>query len=413
MSFIASHLESSHRLIQRVDGRFRRFLYRKVDWRQRLIFIVGMRGVGKTTLLLQHLKLAFEPGSSRGLYITADDVNLSGVRLVDLADEFANRYGGNTLVIDEVHKYPDWGQELKNIFDLQPDLRVICSGSSSLSITAGQYDLSRRSLVHQLPHMSFREFLSLSDSLDHGPHDLEELLASHGPLSATISSALREAGATVLERFHRYLSIGAYPYSLGKDPFDYQRQLVNSITKVLYEDVPTTFDVASHTPVTLQRLLNLLTTSEPYQPNVESLARSLGIAKETTYNYLDYLEQSGLIAYLPKSRSGVTAVRKPEKIYLANPNVYAALGQVKGLKVQEGTLRESFFISQLGVGHRLTAHSTADFTVDGVEPRVFEVGGKGKSNKQLADVEGGYLALDDIEVGVGRRVPLWLFGFLY
>ncbi|MEX2536976.1 MAG: AAA family ATPase [Trueperaceae bacterium] len=413
MSFIESHFATSQRLIQRVESRFQRFLYPHIDWRQPLIFLVGMRGVGKTTLLLQHLKHAFGAQPSRALYLTADDVNLGGVRLVDVAEEFVARYAGKTLVIDEVHKYPNWSQELKNIFDLQPDLQVIASGSSSLSIVTGQYDLSRRSLVYHLPQLSLREFLNLEHGLQLEPIGLPEVLRGHETLVPEIISVLKDNGTAILERFRRYLAVGAYPYSQGKESFDYHRQVVNSITKVLYEDIPSTFDVSPQTPVTLQRLLNLLTTSEPYQPNVERLARTLGIAKETTYNYLDHLERSSLIAYLPQSRAGSKAVRKPAKIYLSNPNLYFALGQVKGLEVKEGTMRESFFLSQIGVQHRATAHPTADFTVGGKTPYVFEVGGKGKARKQLNEVEAGFLALDDMEYGLGKSVPLWLFGFLY
>lgn len=413
MSFIGSRYEVSQRLVQRVDLSFRRFLYEKVDWQQPLIFIVGMRGAGKTTMLLQHLKLAYGENPTQALYLTADDVNLSGTRLVDVAEEFRNRHGGKTLIIDEVHKYPNWSQELKNIFDLLPDLQVVASGSSSLSVVKGQYDLSRRSLVYRLPEMSFREFLAFQYEVVLPPLGIRDLVENHQALAPDISGAAKEAGSTILARFRDYLSTGAFPYSKGKQAFDYHRQLVNSLTKVLYEDVPSTFDVSSHTPVTLQRLLNLLTTSEPYQPNVESLARALGIAKETVYNYLDYLEQSGLITFLRRSRSGSKAVRKPEKIYLANPNLYIALGYVKGLEVKEGTLRESFFISHVGVDHDLTAHPRADFIVNHREPLVFEVGGKGKSDRQLDGEDGGYLALDDIEYGFGRRIPLWLFGFLY
>jgi predicted AAA+ superfamily ATPase len=413
MSFIESHFATSRRLTERVDTRFQRFLSSQIDWRQPLIFITGMRGVGKTTLLLQHLKRTFAHKPDQALYLTADDVNLSGVRLVDVADEFVARHAGKTLVIDEVHRYPNWNQELKNIFDLQPDLQVLASGSSSLSIVKGQYDLSRRSLVYQLPHLSLREFINLSLGLALPAYGLEQILRSHVEIAPEILTPLTERGTTVLERFRSYLSVGAYPYFQGKEAFDYHRQLVNSITKVLYEDIPSTFDVSAQTPVTFQRLLNFLTTSEPYEPNVDRLAKNLGIARETAYNYLDYLEKSALITFLPRSRSGSKAVRKPAKIYLGNPNLYRALGGVKGLAVKDGTLRESFFLSQVAVRHEVSAPADeGDFEVEGNVPRSFEVGGKGKSRSQLSGPE-GYFALDDLEYGLGRSVPLWLFGFLY
>lgn len=378
MAFLESHFATSQRLIQRTSLRFQRFLYDSIDWRQPLVFLVGARGVGKTTLLLQHLKRTFAQNPAQALYLTADDINLSGIRLVDVAENFATRYAGRTLVIDEIHKYPEWSQELKNIFDLLPDLQVIASGSSSLGILNGQYDLSRRGLVYHLPQLSLREFVDLDLGLELSAYPLEALLTRHPALTPEIAEALRSEGTTILERFRHYLTVGAYPYFQGKEPFDFHRQVVNAITKVLYEDIPSTFGVAPQTAVTFQRLLNLLTTSEPYQPNVDRLARTLGIARETTYNYLDHLERSALISYLPQGRSGAKAIRKPAKIYLANPTLYSALGRVKGLAVQPGTLRESFFLSHLNVHHQLTAHSQADFTVQTESPRRLRSRGKGQ-----------------------------------
>jgi predicted AAA+ superfamily ATPase len=234
---------------------------------------------------------------------------------------------------------------------MRADLQVIATGSSSLSIVKGQYDLSRRSLVYRLPQLSLREYVNLSLGTRLDAFSLEELLNGHPILVPTITTAMKSSGVTILERFRSYLSAGAYPYFLGKAPFDYHQQVVNSITKVLYEDIP--------------------------------------------------------------SYSGARAVRKPEKIYLANPNLYTALGRVKGLEVKDGTLRESFFLSQIGVSHQIRAHQQGDFTVDGARARVFEVGGKGKSRKQLNDVVDGFFALDDLEFGLGNTVPLWAFGFLY
>ena len=201
-------------------------------------------------------------------------------------------------------------------------------------------------------------------------------------------------------------------YFKNKDVFIFQQQVVNVVNKVLYEDIPAIYKISSHATVSLQRMLSMITSSKPFEPNVEALSRNLGIAKETTYNYLDYLEASKLIRYLRQAHSGVKAIRKPAKIYLAHPCLYKALGQIKGLNVEIGTLRESFFLSQMN-NYLISSHKSADFEVRQKPSLVFEVGGKSKTQKQLKGLEHAYLALDDIEYGSKNSIPLWLFGFLY
>lgn len=414
MDFLDQRFAVSRRLIDRTDVTFRRFLVDRLDWRQPLLLIVGMRGAGKTTLLLQHLRTGHEHEPTRVLYLTADDIHLGGTRLVDVAERFALGFGGRLLVVDEIHRYPGWQQEIKNVHDLLPDLQLIATGSSSLDLARGAYDLSRRALVGELPQLSFREFLALDQGVEHGAVTLGDLLGHHADLSGAIVADLRDRGTTVLERFRAYLDAGAYPFFLGKRPFDFHQQVVGALQAVLYQDIPAAFGTAPQAAVTLQRLLNLVTTSEPYVPNIEGLARDLGIAKETAYHYLDYLERSHVLAPLPRARAGSPAVRKPAKIYLANPTLYAAVAGVKGLTVRLGTLRESFLLSHLSVDHRVTAHPKADFVVEHADgPVVIEVGGRGKGAPQLGGRDRGVLALDGIEHGLANRVPLWAFGFLY
>jgi hypothetical protein len=400
---------TSQRLIARTPTTFTRYLYGQIDWRQPLIVLVGMRGVGKTTLLLQHLKQTYNL-NSQGLYISADDINLAGTRLVDIAEEFTNNVAGKTLVLDEIHKYPNWNQELKNISDAYPDLKVIASGSSSLDILKGQYDLSRRSLVYQLPHLSLREFINLSLGLNLDSYPLVTILENHPDLASDIEHMLKQQNVTSLERFNQYLRYGSYPYFQNKDVFDFYRQVINAVNKVIYEDISSSFNTSAQAAPTLQRLLNLLTSSEPFTPNVDAIARNLGISRETTYNYLDYLEKSSLTHHLRTSGSGAKAVRKPAKIYLATPTLYSALGQINGIEVKQGTLRESFFLSQLH-SYKVTAHEARDFIIQTKPAITFEVGGKGKSRQGLE--KNTYLAIDDLSYGVNHTIPLWLFGFLY
>jgi uncharacterized protein len=413
MSFLAQRFAVSRRLVDRTDLRFQRFAMERVDWRQRLVMITGMRGVGKTTMLLQRLKRAHADDPERGLYVTADDVNLGGIRLVDLAERFALEHAGKTLVVDEVHRYPGWARELKNVHDLLPDLHVIVTGSSHLDLERGQHELARRVLTVRLPHLSFREYLELELGICVDSVTLEALIEAHATLTRRVSDALLERDDTVLARFNAYLDRGAYPYGHGAQTADLHAQVMSALQAVLFQDIPATFGSSATAAATMQRLIALVTTSEPFVPNVESMARALGVAKTTTYAYLDQLERSSVLTFLPQARSGAAVVRKPAKIYLATPTLYAAVAGVKGLQLRRGTLREAFFVSQVGSEYPITAHGTADIDLGGSPPLVVEIGGPGKKSVQLPDDARGVLALDGLEHGLGRTVPLWAFGFLY
>lgn len=413
MSFLAQRFTVSRRLVERTDLRFQRFLMDRIDWRQRLVMITGMRGVGKTTLLLQHLKRAHADAPERALYVTADDVHLGGIRLIDIAERFALDHAGRTLVIDEVHRYPLWARELKNVHDLLPDLRVIVTGSSQLDLEHGQHELARRVLSVRLPHLSFREHLELEFGVRVAPVSLDDLVDDHGSLTSIVVDAMREHDETILSRFGAYLQRGAYPYALGARTPDLHAQVMSALQAVLYQDIPTTFGTSVTAAATMQRLLALITTSEPYVPNIESMARALGIAKTTAYAYLEQLERSSVLTFLPQARSGSAAVRKPAKIYLATPTLYAAVAGIKGLEVSAGAMREAFFVSQVASEYALSAHERADMLVGRKPSIVVEIGGRGKTAKQLPRGQRGVLALDGIEHGLDRTVPLWAFGFLY
>ena len=268
-------------------------------------------------------------------------------------------------------------------------------------------------LTVQLPQLSFREYLEFEAGIRVAPVSLNGLVEDHGQLSSHVVATLRDRDETVLARFNAYLERGAYPYGLGTRTTDLHAQVMSALQAVLYQDIPTTFGTAPTAPATMQRLLALVTASEPYVPNVESMARTLGISKTTAYAYLDQLERSSVLAFLPQARSGSAAVRKPAKIYLATPTLYAAVAGVKGLQLSASTLREAFFVSQMAGEYPITAHGTADIRVGGEHPLVVEIGGPGKTQKQLPLDARGVLALDGLEHGLGRTVPLWAFGFVY
>ncbi len=386
-----------------VDCSFKRYLYPQIDWRSRLLAVTGARGVGKTTLLLQYYKEHFS-SPEECLYISADHIRVAALGLFTIAGEFF-KLGGKLLIIDEIHKYPDWSKELKNIYDSFPKGRVAISGSSSLELLKGTHDLSRRMVVYKLRGLSFREFLELETATHYEALTLAEVLAHHTTIATRIKGTIR-----VLKYFRDYMRHGCYPfYREGIQHYDIR--LNNVVEKVLCEDIPAIFNIRASSVPYLKKLVYLIATSPPFIPNVEKISAQLGVSKEYIYHYLDYLDKAGIFASLFSTGQGFKLVRKAQKIYLENPNLYhAALGEM-GFRAEVGALRESFFLGQLQQGHKVFASKQGDFIVD--EKFIFEIGGKGKDSAQIRNAKNAYVVADDIEVGVRNKIPLWLFGFLY
>jgi predicted AAA+ superfamily ATPase len=393
------------RLVANAPRDFTRFLYDRIDWRARLIALVGPRGVGKTTLLLQHVARTL-PEVERGLYLSADHVRVQALGLYEIGATFFRR-GGEVLLVDEVHRYPGWTTEIKSLYDAFPAGRVVLSGSSAVELLRGGADLSRRLVAYRLPGMSFREFLNLELGLDLPAVDLATLLGDHVARARTILARL---GGTVLGRFDAYLDHGVYPfYREGVELFPIR--LANVIEKVVSDDIPSVMGVRPGTIPHLRKLLHLVASSEPFVPNIERLASALGVSRPSVYQYLEHLHRAGLLALLPPQGRGLKAARKPAKVCLDNANLFPALIGHAESRERVGTLREAFFAHQAGSLGALAAGARADFVLPGGQ--VVEVGGASKGLRQLSGEPAGWLALDDIEVGEGRRVPLWLFGFLY
>lgn len=382
---------------------FKRYLYDQINWSARLIGVVGARGTGKTTLLLQYYKEHFSSPEDC-LYITADHVKVAALGLFDIASNFF-KMGGSTLMIDEVHKYPDWTREVKNIYDSFPKAKIIISGSSTTAVIHGKHDLSRRITLYTLRGLSLREYLELELKETFKIHTLEEVIGNHVKVASLLSCI-----PNILKHFNNYLSFGHYPFYLeGKNEFT--SKLGNVIEKIISSDIPAIYGLKPSSIHFLRKLIYLVATSQPFIPNVERISGQLGLSKEYVYNYLDYLEEAHIFSFLHQNMRGLRLVRKAQKIYLENPNLFHAILGKTGLRSEIGAVRESFFVNQVAGTHKIFAGDQNDFIVD--DAYDFEVGGRQKNKEQIRGKKKAFIAADGIEIGIQNKIPLWLFGFLY
>ncbi len=390
-------------VVQDVPLSPRRYLYDTIQWDSRAICILGPRGVGKTTMLLQYYHEVFGD-VDRCLYLSADNIHVTSSGLFATVQEYF-RLGGEAVIIDEVHKYPDWSVEVKNILDTYKRKRIFLSGSSSLELARSKGDLSRRVVYYHLGGLSFREYLLFDLGVAIPAVSLEALLESH----RTLSARLEEAGIA-LKHFREYLKHGFYPFFLeGKE--EYSAKLHNVIEKVLYQDMAVVYGLRQPKIPVLKKLLWVIATSQPFVPNIDRLSRDLKTSKEYIYNYLEALETAGLTSGIPPAGKGLKMVRKSGKIFLENTNLAHAITGALKLETDQGSIRETFFANQLRARHRVTTSTTGDFLMD--DSYVFEVGGKNKTTEQIRGIEDAWLACEGIDMGHGRRIPLHLFGFLY
>ena len=370
-----------------------RFLHDQIAWDSRLVAILGARGVGKTTLLLQHIKLYDR--EDEFLYVTADDFYFTMYRLFDMAYQFYN-LGGKKLYIDEIHKYKDWSREVKNIYDQIPGLQVIYTGSSILDLEKGGADLSRRKVEYRLPGLSFREYLNISQGWQLPSYSLEEILAGK------VEFPYKEARP--LKLFNDYLSTGYYPFFQDTE---YLLRLRSVINQMVESDIPIFADMTVASAVKLKKLLYVLAQSVPFKPNYTKLARDLDISRNVLPDYMSYLEKAGLVNLLREKAQGLKLLEKVEKIYLNNTNLaYALSEQVPDI----GSVRETVFLSWMRVVCFVTSSAISDFEIDG---RTFEIGGKNKTRQQIKQAADGYVVKDDIEYAFRNMIPLWMFGFIY
>ncbi len=380
---------------------FVRSTMEEINWDARLIGIKGARGVGKTTLLLQYIKLHLAHAKTECLYVSLDSIWFNAHSLVELASDFEKK-GGKYLFLDEVHRYEGWAQELKNIYDDYPQLKIVFTGSSLLEILNARADLSRRAIVYTMQGFSFREYLSVETGLAFDRLRLEQLLGNH----------VNEAGMIVqkvkpLQYFDAYLKNGYYPF-YREQPGLYEIRLGEVINMMLEIELPLLRAVELAYVKKVKQLLVIIAESVPFIPNVSKLSEKIGINSATLLSYLHYLDEIGLTRNLLKDALGISRLQKPSKIYLENTNLIHVLAQQNA---NIGNVRETFFANQTGFQHDIRFTDQGDFLVD--NSIHFEIGGKQKSAKQLREAKNGFVIADGIEFGYNNKIPLWLFGFLY
>jgi predicted AAA+ superfamily ATPase len=386
-------------LLKGFDKPYKRYFFDRVDFNEKLIGILGDRGIGKTTFLLQYLKESSLTLTQK-LYINAEYISMSSENLFELAQEFSKK-GGKLLVVDEIHNLQNFEQELKLIYDYL-DLKVIFSGSSAIKLEHSKADLSRRAVLYRLQGLSFREFLELKLSQSLPSYRLEEIVDNHIDIALNITSKLK-----VFEYFREYLECGYYPFYFDSSKESFRLKLNEAINATIEFDLSHIFNIEPRFIIKLKQLIMLICQSKPYELNISKLAQKIEINRNTLYQYIYYLSRGSIFSILHSEIKGDAIFTKPQKLYLANTNLNFAYCE----SIDIGTIRESFVLNQLRQAHTVAYSTVGDFLVDG--KFTIEVGGKNKSFNQIKDIDNSFLAVDDVEIGVGNKIPLWLFGFLY
>ena len=384
--------ESFNKLLKETDTGFIRYKYDEIKWKSRMLGLVGPRGVGKTTMFLQYIKKNLSAKDT--LYVSADNMYFVTNTLIDLADKFSKQ-GGKHLFIDEIHKYPDWSRELKQLYDTYTDMQILFTGSSILDIYKGMADLSRRAPIYEMQGLSFREYLRLFHNLSVPVYTLEDILEQKAEIPGVNHP---------LPMFADYLRKGYYPFSRDAD-FDVElEQVINQTMEI---DIPQYANMNVSTGRKLKQLLMVIAKSVPFKPVMQKLADLTGAGRNYISDYLLYMERCGMISQLRDETGGIRSLGKVEKVYLDNTNLIYALGKMES---NVGNVRETFFYNQLRVKQEITSSRLADFQIG---ERTCEVGGKGKGQKQISEAQEGYIVKDDIESGYTNVIPLWCFGLNY
>lgn len=377
-------------LLKSTNTSFVRYLHNQIDWNSRMISIMGSRGTGKTTMLLQHIRMNLD--TNKTLFVSADDIYFTDNKLYHLAEEFL-KYGGKHLFIDEVHKYTDWSKELKMMYDYLPELQIVFTGSSILEIYKGQADLSRRVLSYHMHGLSFREFIIMKLGKEYNTLTLNQILNNKVQIDEK-----------PLPLFKEYLQTGYYPFFIEDN---YSERLKNIINITMEIDIPTYTGMNIATARKLKQLMYIIAQSVPFKPNLTKIGEHIGAHRNQVSEYLIYLERAGMISRLMGHNKGTRALSKVQKVYLNNTNIGATIAS-KNQNI--GNLRETFFFNQTTVKHKVKSSDKSDFQIDDL---TFEIGGKNKKTTQIKDVLKGYIIKDDIEYGIENIVPLWTFGFMY
>ncbi|MDZ7755512.1 ATP-binding protein [Rhodohalobacter sp.] len=390
-----------NKILKTVTDQWYRSAFNAIDWNQRLFGIKGLRGVGKTTLLLQYIKFHY-PEKENALYVSADNPWFYDNGLYELISDF-DKLGGKLLVIDEIHKYPGWPSELKAGYDAHPYMQFIFSASSDFDILKAEADLSRRATVNLLPGLSFREFLEFRHGIQFPSLILTEILENATELSKDFNEKARP-----LPLFKEYIRNGYFPFLKNESAVATKLKLSAIINAVLENDMAY---IQNYSPSNIQKIKKLLgdvAGSAPFTPNVSKIADKLNVGRNSIYNYLKHLEDAHILNLTHKTGRGISVLQKPDKIYFENTNLALALNENADI----GALRETFFVNQLrNAGHQIHLAKKGDFVID--DSITVQTGGKNKSGKQITDLEQAYIAKDDIEYAFQNRIPIWIFGLLY
>ena len=374
-----------------VSTEFMRYEYDKIDWSLRMVGLVGARGVGKSTLVLQHIKMS---ENQKALYVSADNSYFSQHTLVEVASDFVKE-GGTHFYIDEIHKYPSWSTELKVIYDGHPSLHVVFTGSSILDLLRGQGDLSRRVVMYQMQGLSFREYLQMFHGIRLPRYDLEDIINNR------VDDSLLPHP---LPLFRQYLRSGYYPFSKEGA---FLTRIEQVVMQTLESDIPQFASMTVSTGRKLRKLMGIIAQSAPFKPDYSSIANALTVSRNVVPDYLLYMERAGMIGQLRDETGGIRSLGKVEKVFMDNSNLMYALANDN---TNIGNVRETFFYNQTRVTQDVIASKVSDFVIG---EHTFEVGGKGKGGAQIENVPNGHIVKDDIEYGFGRTIPLWTFGLLY
>ncbi|MDP2088620.1 MAG: AAA family ATPase [Flavobacteriaceae bacterium] len=396
MQKLYSQFYEKYALVQ--TNHIRNFI-KTIDWDNRFIGIKGSRGVGKTTLLLQYIRLNYKPDKSV-LYISLDHLYFLENNLYDLVYDFYKK-GGQFIAIDEVHKYPNWDSEIKNIYDDMPHLKIVFTSSSLLHIHQAKADLSRRVVLYDMPGLSFREFIQFETNINFNSYSVKEIVENHIAISIEITQKVKP-----LQYFTDYLHHGYYPFYL-ENKKSFHQKLSEVLLTILEVDIPQYALIQTANIVMLKKLLSVISNSVPFKPNMNSISERTGISLNTMKNYLKLLNDAQLLNLLYVEDKGINSLGKPEKIFLNNPNLMFNLGK----DAEIGSIGETFFLNQLSQVSAVYAAQPVDFKVD--DTYYFELGGKNKKQQQIKNYKNSYLVKDDIEIGTAVNIPLWLFGFLY
>ena len=390
----------SNRRLANTSMKLTRYLLTEIDWSNRFITITGSRGVGKTTLIYQHMKETFS-GSDKALYVSMENPYFYNHSIIDLIEDFHNN-GGRCIFLDEVHKYEKWSRELKFVYDSFSDLYIVITASSILDIYKAEADLSRRAISYSLEELSLREYIEFNSGKKLPSFSFQEIIKDHVKIAEILLKDIKP----ILE-FNNYLKHGCYPFfKEGKSV--YREKVLNAINLIIEVDLIGIKGFDYSLVPKLKKFQYLISTSLPFTPNITKLSERLGVSRPTLLKAIQHLEEAQLVIALHKEARGIGVLTKPEKLFVRNTNLMYAYGDEK---VDVGARRETFFVNQVSISHELTLANRADFIVDG--KYTFEVGGKNKDSSQIRGIKNSFLVKDNIEVGFGNVIPLWLFGFMY